>query len=516
MSPVNNQLLKVQLTMKRLTAFASLVLFSLAQTTSAEIHRFHYENILGTSLELHIESDDSDAADRLKESALDEITRLSKILSSYDPTSEVSRWQRGELPGKALSNELSSVLTRAEYWRQQTGGAFDVRTKHLHNFWCQAEQRGVYPTTAQRQKLINSFSKAPYKWTSGTITMIDPNVAISLDALAKGFILDRVCQKILELDGETENFLINIGGDIRKLGSARWDVGIENPFTPHENADPLTRVKLTTAAAIATSGNYRRGYVINNVRESHIFDPRIGLPTSHIRSASVLATTGMDADALATAFSVLSVQQSLELAESHKEVECLLVLNNGSIVKSTGWPGRNVKESTESYVQAFQPQKNTGLHLTFSLNRPQEGRYRRPYVAIWLEDKDGFPVKTALLWLQIEQPGPRWHRDLTRWYRNDRARKLVESTDMIKTVGGATRGPGKYETRFDGTDNSGKQLPSGRYTLCIEVAREHGTYQIIRKPVELGSKAIPLTKIAGNVEVGGISYQYTPPTSRAN
>ena len=92
MSPVNNQLLKVQLTMKRLTAFASLVLFSLAQTTSAEIHRFHYENILGTSLELHIESDDSDAADRLKESALDEITRLSKILSSYDPTSEVSRW----------------------------------------------------------------------------------------------------------------------------------------------------------------------------------------------------------------------------------------------------------------------------------------------------------------------------------------------------------------------------------------------------------------------------------------
>ncbi|MBA60885.1 MAG: membrane-associated lipoprotein, partial [Planctomycetaceae bacterium] len=268
--------------------------------------------------------------------------------------------------------------------------------------------------------------------------------------------------------------------------------------------------------AVATSGSYRRGFTIENTLHSHIIDPRTGLPTSQIRSATVLAATAMDADALATSFSVLPVQQTIELTESIKNVECLLILANGRAVASSGWPGFRLAKHQLSNVDSMEPDTKTGLRISFSLNRPQEGRYRRPYVAIWLEDGDGFPVKTALLWLQVEQPGPRWHRDLTRWYRNDRARKLVESADLIKTVAGATRGPGKYETRFDGNDNSGKPLASGRYTLCIEVAREHGTYQIIRKSIMLGPKAIPLTKISGNVEVGGISYQYTPPSSKAN
>src|SRR6056297_2259913 len=61
-----------------------------------------------------------------------------------------------------------------------------------------------------------------------------------------------------------------------------------------------------------------------------------------------------------------------------------------------------------------------GLHVWFKLERPGGSNYRKPYVAVWLEDTDGFPVKTAVLWWQTEQPGPRWHRDLTRWYRNNR------------------------------------------------------------------------------------------------
>ncbi|MEM0924921.1 MAG: DUF2271 domain-containing protein, partial [Planctomycetota bacterium] len=54
-----------------------------------------------------------------------------------------------------------------------------------------------------------------------------------------------------------------------------------------------------------------------------------------------------------------------------------------------------------------------GLHVWFKLERPAGARYRRPYLAVWLEDPDGYPVKTATLWWQTEQPGPRWHRDLT-------------------------------------------------------------------------------------------------------
>ncbi len=151
-----------------------------------------------------------------------------------------------------------------------------------------------------------------------------------------------------------------------------------------------------------------------------------------------------------------------------------------------------------------------GLHVWFKLDRPEGSRYRRPYLAVWLEDEEGFPVKTATLWIQTEQPGPRWHRDLTRWYRNDRMRKIVEKTDLIDGISGATRGPGEYETHFDGTDNAGKPLPTGTYTLCLEVAREHGTYQLIRQRLEWGDTGIEKTDLKGNLEISQAAFLFVP------
>lgn len=174
-------------------------------------------------------------------------------------------------------------------------------------------------------------------------------------------------------------------------------------------------------------------------------------------------------------------------------------------------------ESKQSNSEESEAKKTTeGLVVNFSL-APKKGggRYRRPYVAVWLEDKEGFPVKTAALWLQTSAPGPRWHRDLTRWYRNDRVRKLAEKTDLIDAISGATRGPGDYSAHFDGTDNSGKALDSGKYTLCIEVAREHGTYQIIRETIEWGDKAIEKKALKPNVEISVANYSYVPVSASA-
>ena len=493
------------------------LLFLLAQelpTSFADVHHFHFENTLGTSLELQIESDQAFIARNIKDTVLSEIDRLSKILSHYDPGTEINRWQLGQIPGHALSADLTTVLKRAEYWRHRTNGAFEVRVEHLVRLWRQAELNGRLPTAEQRHKLLNTFSAAPYQLDPDDGPKTKPAVKISLNGIAKGYILDRVCEKVRLQYPTINNFLINIGGDIRKLGDSTWHINIENPFAPHEDA--FTQIELSKPSSVATSGNYRRGFEIDNKMHSHIIDPRTGLPSSHISSASVLAPTGMDADALATAFSVLPASQSLQLAETQTNIECLLILNDGTVITSSGWPGGNPIKVSTSKVHLLAPTTNTGLRISFTLNRPEGGRYRRPYVAIWLEDKDGFPVKTALLWLQVEQPGPRWHRDLTRWYRNDRSRKIVESVDLIKTVAGATRGPGKYETRFDGTDNSGKPLPADQYTLCIETAREHGSYQIIRKSITLGAQSIQRTKLAGNIEVGEITFEYLPPASKAN
>lgn len=73
------------------------------------------------------------------------------------------------------------------------------------------------------------------------------------------------------------------------------------------------------------------------------------------------------------------------------------------------------------------------------------------------------------------------------------------------------RGPGKYEVHFDGTDNTGDTLPAGVYTLCLEAAREHGTYKIIREKFEWGTKSIETKLLKGNVEIPVASYEFVAP-----
>jgi hypothetical protein len=154
------------------------------------------------------------------------------------------------------------------------------------------------------------------------------------------------------------------------------------------------------------------------------------------------------------------------------------------------------------------------LHVTIELARPARGQYRRPYVAVWLEDVNEDPVRTGLLFMTTKEPGPRWHRDLLRWYRQDNVRKMTSDIDLVDTISSASRGPGQYRAVFDGTDDAGKPLKPGKYTLLIEVAREHGTYQMIRQSLELGREPIKQTSLKPNVEIASASYEYRRATPK--
>ena len=145
--------------------------------------------------------------------------------------------------------------------------------------------------------------------------------------------------------------------------------------------------------------------------------------------------------------------------------------------------------------------------IEVEINRPNAARrYRKPYVAVWIEDEHKFPVKTIALWIMQDRPGPRWYPDLKRWYSSDRMRLLAEDQNLIDGMSGATRSPGKHKMAWDGTDNAGVRLPEGKYTLMIESAREHGSYQLIKETIEVGK---PLKKnLKGNAEIKAVSVDY--------
>lgn len=474
----------------------------------AEHFAFHHEGVLGTSLELVLDCSSEQTAQAAEVAVLAEIERLDKVLSSYRSDSEFEQWTRGAAV-EPMSADLRKVLLRAEHWREMTLGAFDVRAAAVTALY----QRASPSLAERRHALVAQLKRAPY--TDGAELSRADTLPLSLNAIAKGYILDRASQVGLQQDGSV-GCLINIGGDLRVVGTLHSDVGVADPLNAAENAAPIAQVRLAGGQAMATSGTYRRHVKGQLGQVNHLFDPRTALPVDSIVSASVIADTAMDADALATAMSVLTPAESLKLADT-AQVACLVIDRQGRQFVSERWPtlatAGTQLTSTADEEQSERP--DYGLFVDFTLAAKQKGgRYRRPYVAVWLEDKEGFPVKTAVLWLQTTGPGPRWHRDLTRWYRNDRIRKLAEDVDLIDTISAATRGPGEYSAHFDGTDNRGKPLPAGEYTLCIEVAREHGTYQLLRKKIAWGAEPIAKQELPSNPEVSAASLWFLPEESK--
>ena len=276
-------------------------------------------------------------------------------------------------------------------------------------------------------------------------------------------------------------------------GRASESVHIANPLNDTENSAPLATIRAANLA-VATSGNSRRG--------DHIVDPRTGGRPSHILSATVVAPNATDAGALATAFTILSVAESRALAAKTPGVEYMLVRNGGDVVRSAGWRSLLL-------VPAAQTPPGLEVIVNLELARIEGQRYRRPYVAIWVEDKDRFPVRTVALWLEKD----RWLPELKGWYRDDRLRLLAEGHEIVTTVSSATRPPGKYTMKWDGKDAKGVPVKPTKYTICIEVAREHGSYQLLRQEIDLtaGAKQFPLT---GGTEIAAASIDYRKTTSR--
>ena len=496
---------------------------------AAQDYQFRHDNVLGTSLELCVRADTEEAARAAETRVLGEIDRLAAVFSGYDAASEFRRWQATIGQSRKISPELFELLSASDRWREKSDGAFDPRVQALTELWSRCARVDRLPT-ADEQTQARAIMARPAWQLDAATGMAEHLTAcpLSLNSIAKGFIIGRACELALDRDRGIQGVLLNIGGDVRVAGDVARTVGIAPPVGDSETAEPIARVEVKDRS-VATSGHSQRGFRIQGAWYSHIFDPRAGQPVRRVVAATVIAERAADANALATTLNVLPVEDGLRLAASLAGVECLLVTAEGQVRKSVGWHRYEQPANALAALKAFGPAqvrkapaiedpkvktaKSWGdtheLRVNFEINGPggEARRYRRPYVAVWIEDPDGLTVRTLALWLMAKQPGPRWHPDLKRWYRDDQTRRLADDTDLIDTISRPTRAPGKYTVTWDGNDDHGKPLAPGAYTICIEAAREHGTYQIIRKEVAIADK--PFTHdIKGNIEIKSASVEY--------
>ena len=484
----------------------------LAAATQAARYTFQFENVLGTSFELHVTSQDCATAEKAEKAVLGEIDRLSGIFSVWSPDSEFSRWMNTSGVRQTVSPELFEVLQAAEHWRVRSGGAFNPGAAVLGRLWKSAAAHDGVPTAAELSAACEQIQGSQWALDPGTRSASrQGNHPLTLDAIAKGWIVEHAGSAGIRQAG-VSGLALNLGGDLRVWGDTIRSIRIASPLDDSEGAEPMSIVELKDAA-LATSGGYRRGVRTQGRWRSHIVDPRTGQPATGVLSASVIGTNSATVDALATTFCVLEPSESLQLAAT-AGVECLLVTADGHEIRTAGWPGgpaslapRVPAEGEGSAGTAGLWPKDRELLVNFELDGPGEGRYHRPYVAIWVEDAEGFPVRTLVLWLLQSEKGQRWLPDLKRWYHADEMRRLVDPGELIGTVSAATRGPGKYSAVWNGLDDQKKPVRPGKYTLYIESAREHGTYQLIRKDLTIGSDPFK-ADLKGNVEIKAASIEY--------
>ncbi|MEM9379990.1 MAG: DUF2271 domain-containing protein [Planctomycetota bacterium] len=453
---------------------------------------FQGEGVLGTSYFLRVDAE-GDQADALEKVVLDEVERLRRILDRYDPKSELRLLRAGETV--EVSSDLLRILDSCRRWREATDGAFDPAVGQLDAIWRRAEAEGRRPDRESLVRAVRSIAEA--RWTIDDGRVTPSEIPLSLDGLAKGAILDSAVAAAREAGAR--DVVLEIGGDIRAIG-APIEVLIAHPDESADNGRPLGKILLDDAA-VATSGNQLRGYVIGSERVGHVLDPRTGDAVRNVRQASVVAPTAEVADALSTALMVLPPKRGKALVEARDGVECLLVDSAGRRYMTDGWPAVGGVEVGPTGVP-WPAEKQVRVDFTFErparTGRRRRGAYRRPYVAVWVETLDGTPVRTLCLWIERE----RWLRDLRRWHRlhkNDRPH--------IDAVTRPTRNPGSYQLVWDGLADDGSRLPLGKYQIVVEAAREHGTYQIERGRLDTRASQ-GLVTLDGNVEISSCTLRF--------
>ena len=265
--------------------------------------------------------------------AFDEIKRIEKLMDIHDPESEISRINRlASKESIKVSKEIFMVLKKALKYSRLTSGAFDVSIRPLSTLWGGKGQLKEVPEIKEIEEklLLVDYKNIILNERNQTLEFKRESMALDLGGIAKGYALDRAI-KVLQGRGIKEA-LINAGGDIRVMGERVWKVGLQHP---RKGKEVLAVIRLKDQA-IATSGDYQRYFIKEGKRYHHVINPETGYPVTECMSVTIIGPEAIPVDVLATGVFILGPEKGLELIESLKGVEGIIIDAQGRVLSSSG------------------------------------------------------------------------------------------------------------------------------------------------------------------------------------
>ena len=268
-------------------------------------------------------------------------------LSTYNPASLVSHFNGyGETETDFY---LEQVYRISKKMYTLTDGSFDPAIYPVIELigFGQTEQDTVIWSEVDSVLQYCHFSDIEFDSVGHTL-VANNNNQLEFNAIAQGYSVDVIADFLMSKG--IKNYLVEIGGEIRVSGvnseGFMWRLGIEEPNEMKTGA--LKQIINLTDRALATSGSYRKFKVIDGKRYSHTIDPKSGRPVTHsLLSASVVANTAAEADALATAFMVMGIEKTQEFVNEHPELnlDVFLIYDEDGTYKT--WQSSAFEELTD-------------------------------------------------------------------------------------------------------------------------------------------------------------------------
>lgn len=288
---------------------------------------------MGTTYHIKVVTGPFASAKRLQRKIDARLSAINRSMSTFDPTSEISRFNAIKSADETISPsaDFLNVLQVAGELYRLTEGAWDGTLDPLITLWGFG-RKGTMSQVPDDERIREALAHVGFDRIRidpfGLLGKQDPAVTLDLASIAKGYGVDAIARQLGDM--AFTDFLVEIGGEVYARGHRKdgkpWRVGINRPDKQAAFTDVYRAVPLTDRA-MATSGDYRIFFEIGDRSYSHILDPRTGWPvTSGVVSATVVAANCTVADGLATALMVMGPQKGLSLVDRLPAVECLIVV----------------------------------------------------------------------------------------------------------------------------------------------------------------------------------------------
>ena len=301
-----------------------LLLFSLSTFAQENFKRTLI--LMGSRFDITVVASNEKEGNEYIDSAIFEIARIEKLISSWDVNSETSLINKlsGIKPIK-VDKELFDLIERSIAISTLTDGAFDISYASMDRIW---NYDGSMKEMPSAEKISNSIKKVGYQNISidkeaQTVFLKLKGMKIGFGAIGKGYAADKA--KALLIEKGVKAGIINASGDLNAWGKQAngkdWMVAITNPLNKNKVFSWLP----INDSAIVTSGNYEKFISFNGIRYSHIIDPRTGYPSTGIISTSIMTSNAELADAISTSVFVMGVETGLDFINQLKGVDGIII-----------------------------------------------------------------------------------------------------------------------------------------------------------------------------------------------